>query len=390
MIPAARIQAAIEILDHWLTGDVALEQALTGWARRSRFAGSKDRAAVRDFAFDAARRLRSDAIIGGAHSGRGLMIGALRRQGVDPTTIFGAGGHAPDALSEDEMSAGGEPAVGAEALDVPDWFWPLWQQSLGAQADNTARAWQDRAPVHLRVNLARISRDEARAELIADGAICHDHPACVSALEVTDGLRKIRQSSLYLTGLVELQDAGSQQVVADLGRLDGHSVLDYCAGGGGKTLALAMLNPARLYAHDDSASRMRDLPERAKRAEVLVKILEGPSVTDAAPFDVVLCDVPCSGSGSWRRAPDGKWRLTQEKLDQLLETQSEILDAAAQIVAQNGRLVYVTCSLLECENSDQVAKFLARHSGWVEEMTQSLGHSDGTDGFFSSVLRRAT
>ena len=381
MTPAARVQAAIEILDHWRDG-AALEQALTGWARRSRFAGSKDRAAVRDLVFDAARRRRSDAAWGGAETGRGLMLGQLRRSGIDPETVFGAGGHAPVALTEAEQQAGAAPRSGAEALDIPDWLWPAWCESLGDQAEATATRWQTRAPVHLRVNVARVSREAAMEALRSEGIDTTAHSACDWALAVTEGSRKLRQSRTYLDGLVELQDAASQALVAAIPDLKSARVLDYCAGGGGKSLALAAAGAAEVVAHDAAPARMRDLPARAERAGAKIMTSTTKALSGRGAFDVVLCDVPCSGSGSWRRAPEGKWALTQSRLDELSQLQQQIARTAAQHLRPGGLLVYATCSVLRAENGAVIDSMTGMRCGFAHQW----GVAEDTDGFFSAHL----
>lgn len=389
MTPAARAQAAIEILDTILSGTPA-EQALTGWARRSRFAGSKDRAAVRDHVFDILRTLRSCAAHGGAMTGRGLMLGALRLAGVDPDTVFCSAPYAPAELSEAERDSGSAPLDGAESLDLPDWFWPLWQDSLGDRAEDAAIALKHRAPVHLRVNLLKSNPEQASQSLSQDDVTVEPHPAAETALLVQDGARRIRGSRAYMSGLVELQDAASQAVVETLPLRDGMRVLDFCAGGGGKTLALAARARLDLFAHDAAPRRMRDLPERARRAGADVTILETSELAGSGPFDLVLCDAPCSGSGSWRRAPEGKWSLTPEKLADLCKTQAEILEQAAELVSPGGTLAYATCSVLADENAGQINQFLAQTPGWRKVRDDSWMVSDGTDGFYLALLTRAS
>ena len=382
MTPAARVAAAAGILDEILSGTPA-EKALSGWARRSRFAGSKDRAALRDLVFDALRRRRSYAARGGADSGRGLMLGRLRAAGEDPDAVFTGEGHAPAPLSDAER-AGGAPPEGAAARDLPDWLWDRFQASLGPEADGAARALRDRAPVHLRANLLGTDRAGAAAALAAEGIATRPVETAGTALEVTDGARRIARSRAYQDGLVELQDAASQAVVERLAPRQGARVLDYCAGGGGKTLALAALARAPVWAHDAHPRRMRDLPARAARAGAEVHVLEDPG--PAAPFDLVLCDAPCSGSGSWRRDPEGKWRLDPEGLAGLEALQARILDAASGLVAPGGRLGYATCSLLDGENRAQVEAFVARHPGWTVADCHLWLPGSGGDGFFMAVL----
>ncbi len=387
MTPAARIAAAIEALDLYLEGNAA-EQVLTRWARGARYAGSGDRAAVRDHVFGAIRRLRSDAALGGAKSGRGLMLGALRREGIDPATIFTGAPYAPAILSEDEVKAGGLPQGVAEKLDIADWLWPQFSAGLGDAAPQAAKALQMRAPVHLRVNLSKGTREAAIADLAQDGVICTPLPHARTALLVQQGPRRIRQSGAYRDGLVELQDAASQAVIEDLPLVDGMRVLDYCAGGGGKALAMADHAKIDLYVHDIAPERMRDLPERAARAGVEISYLETAEVARSGPFDVVLCDAPCSGSGAWRRSPEGKWMLTQDRLQGLLGTQAEILDIAAGLTAPAGILAYATCSLLQVENSGQISHFLGRNPEWRAGWQKAWPVQDGTDGFFSAHLTR--
>ena len=387
MTPAARVQAAVECLDLILAGQAA-EQVLTGWARRSRFAGSKDRAAVRDHVFDALRCRRSFAALGGAETGRGLMLGALRSAAIAPETMFTGDGYGPASLTDAELDAGRDPDPGAEEGDVPDWIWPLFVAALGDEAKASAAALRHRAPVHLRVNAARSTPEAAMEALRNDGIETCPHAGSPHALEIRDGARKLRQSEAYLTGLVELQDAASQAVVMALPLDAGMRVLDYCAGGGGKSLALAAQPGVEVFAHDAAPERLRDLDERAARAGASVEILSGDDVAQSGPFDIVLCDVPCSGSGAWRRAPDGKWRLTPERLEELRAVQAGILEEVMPLVAPGGIVAYATCSLLSVENEAQIVAFLSRHPGWRCTFQKSWPVTGGTDGFFSSHLTR--
>ena len=387
MTPAARVQAAVECLDLILAGQPA-EQVLTGWARRSRFAGSKDRAAVRDHVFDALRCRRSFAALGGAETGRGLMLGALRSAGIAPETMFTGDGYGPSSLNDAELEAGRDPDPGAEEGDIPDWIWPLFVDTLGDEAAASAAALRHRAPVHLRVNAARTTPEAAMQALHDEGIETSPHAASPHALEIRDGARKLRQSEAYRTGLVELQDAASQAVVMALPLGAGMRVLDYCAGGGGKSLALAAQPEVKVFAHDAAPERLRDLDERAARAGASVEILSSNDIDQSGPFDIVLCDVPCSGSGAWRRAPDGKWRLTPERLEELRAVQAGILDEVMPLVAPGGILAYATCSLLSVENEAQIDAFLSRNPGWRCTFRKSWPVTGGTDGFFSAHLTR--
>ncbi|MEL0438579.1 RsmB/NOP family class I SAM-dependent RNA methyltransferase [Phycobacter sp. K97] len=388
MTPAARLQAAIEILDEVIAG-VAAEKALTGWARRSRFAGSKDRAAVRDHVFASLRAMRSFAVLGGGMTGRGLILGMLRAQGTNPDEVFTGEGHAPSPVTDAERADPRPFASVAEERDIPDWLWSSFESSLGPDAPAAAAALQNRAPVHLRVNLGKSDREQAIRMLAQDGIVAIPHPASATALEVQEGARKLRNAKVYTNGLVELQDAASQAVVDLLPLADGMRVLDYCAGGGGKSLAMGARADLHLTAHDIDPRRMKDLPERAARAGLSVTCLSGSALNAAAPFDLVLCDAPCSGSGSWRRAPEGKWRLTRERLDEIRGIQAGILDQAAAMVSPGGVLAYATCSMLDEENQAQVQAFLARTEGWELGVQRGWRVQDGTDGFYVALLTRS-
>ncbi|WP_050602520.1 RsmB/NOP family class I SAM-dependent RNA methyltransferase [Ruegeria sp. 6PALISEP08] len=383
MTPAARVQASIEILDEILTG-APVEKALTGWARRSRFAGSKDRAAVRDHVFDALRCRRSYAALGGSNSGRGLMIGAIRASDADPADLFTGDGHAPLPVQDAEAARGFE--TEAERFDIPEWLWPRFTQSLGGEAVPCAQALQGRAAVHLRVNLLKSDVAKASEALKGEGIIARPTSVCHTALEVTEGARRIAQSRAYAEGLVELQDAASQAVVSALELKPGMRVLDYCAGGGGKALALAANKSINVFAHDVNQGRMKDIPIRAERAGARITVLNSSDLAGLTPFDVVLADAPCSGSGSWRRAPAGKWALTEERLTELTRIQSGILKDIAPLVRAGGVLAYASCSVLDDENSAVVTRFLAQHSGWNETFRKSWPVTGQSDGFFTSHL----
>lgn len=389
MTPGARVQAAIELMDAIAAGRPA-EAALTGWARGSRFAGSGDRAAVRDHVFAALRRWRSSAALGGAETGRGRMLGLLRTQGIDPATLFTGQGHAPAPPDAAELAHLAAPPDLPElvALDCPDWLAPQLRESLGEMFAPVMAALQERAPVFLRAHAGRGGRDAARAALAADGIETRDHPLAATALEVTANARALRACRAYADGLVELQDAASQAVIAALPQLGGLRVLDYCAGGGGKALAMAAQGAARVLAHDAAPARMSDLPARAARAGAGITLCDTAEVEQGAPYDLVLLDVPCSGSGSWRRTPEGKWSLTPARLAALCRTQADILDTGAALVARGGWLAYVTCSMLQAENDDQIAAFIARTPGWQVQRSLRLTPLDGGDGFFMSLLTR--
>jgi len=385
--PSARISAAIEVLDQILAGESA-EKALTTWGRKHRFAGSRDRAALRDHVFDALRRRRSYAALGGGETGRGIMIGALRHAGVPPEEMFTGEGHAPAPLTiAEQVTPDLANAPVPVRLDIPDWLYDRFTQSLGAQTEPALAALQTRAPVTLRVNLRRADREAAMALLAQEDIACIAHPQVRTAVQVTDNERKIQRSQAYLTGVVELQDAASQAAILRLPLRKGDRVLDHCAGGGGKALGIAALHDGPVYAHDVAPERMRDLGPRAERAGVTITRLRTEAVARHGPYDLILLDAPCSGSGTWRRAPEAKWWLTPADLARLCAVQSGLLAGAAPLIAPGGTLAYATCSVLNEENRVQVDAFTAANPGWhlVDEMRLLPGGL--WDGFYIAILQ---
>jgi len=365
--PGARIQAAIDVLERWRSGGDGLDRVLAAWGRANRYAGSGDRRAVADLVYDTPRRLRSAAWVAGVGddgSSRDRLLGNLILDGAgaaDLAALFSGTGHAPAPLTAAELARVGRPletAPRAVRLDVPDWLAP----QLAAVADPVLDALRRRAPLFLRVNLLRAEPGEAIAALAAEQIEAAPGPLAPTCLRVHAGAHLVHRSAAYRDGLVEVQDAASQ-AAADYARAQpGETVLDYCAGAGGKTLALAaaMGGQGEMHAHDIAPQRLAQLGERAQRAGVSVVLHEaGATAALAGRCDLVFVDAPCSGSGAWARNPDAKWRLTPERLAALRETQDAVLAEAAAAVRPGGRLIYVTCSILPGENQDRQARFLA-------------------------------
>ena len=382
MTPAARVQTAIELLDEILAGAPA-EKTMTGWARRSRFAGSKDRVAVRDHVFDALRQRNSAAMMGGGLTGRHLMLGLTRLQGIAADTIFTGTTYAPQALEGDELIAPQD----TSAINLPDWIVPQMRDSLGEAFDPTEQALRSRAPVMLRVNTQRSNPENAILALKDEGISARKADIASTALIVGDGARRVSRSETYQDGLVELQDGSSQAAMEAITITKGSRVLDYCAGGGGKVLALAARHETSFYAYDALPQRMKDLPIRATRAGVTVNILSDDEIDQQAAFDQIICDVPCSGSGSWRRSPDAKWRFSLEDLNDINLLQEDILNKASALLAPGGSIFYCTCSVLDSENETQITKFIAQNPRFS---TQDIRHwpvSAQGDGFFLASLK---
>jgi len=261
----------------------------------------------------------------------------------------------------------------------------------------------ERAPLDLRVNALKGDIADARAQFPEGEPI----PGLPHALRLAHGAR-VDDSAAWREGLVEIQDAGSQLIVAACGAKPGETVVDLCAGGGGKTLALAadMAGQGRLIACDAIRARMAPLADRARRggANVETRLLdmtrEREGLDDLlAKADLVLVDAPCSGSGTWRRNPEGRWRITRDRIGRVVAEQARLLDIAAELVRPGGRLVYAVCSLVEAEGTGQVDAFLSRHSGWRVDNAGEAGRRsgpgrvvtpahDGCDGFFFAALIR--
>lgn len=384
MTPQARVAAAIDILDQIAAG-LPAEQALLRWSRGSRFAGSGDRAAVRDLVFDALRCRDSFAAWGGKGDGRGLMLGRIRAAGDDPALTFTGQGHAPAPLDAVEQASGGPPDA-AQAMNLPDWLHPIWAASLGDEAMPIAHALTERAPVWLRVNTAKSTALKAISALAADGIEAEADPRLPTALQVRAGSRRINGSAAYRDGLIELQDLSPQLACASLPLRDGMRVLDYCAGGGGKALALAARADLRIEAHDADPRRMADLPARAARAGAKIGVVARPE----GQYDLVIADVPCSGSGTWRRSPDAKWKFKSQDLDKISDVQDDILAALTGHIAPGGYLAYMTCSLLREENDRRIDDFLSKTGDYRLIERRLWTPLDASDGFFLALLQRKT
>ncbi len=392
MTPAARVQAAIEILDTVIEaarGEGApADRIVADWARAHRYAGSKDRRAIRELVYDAIRACGPVPA-----SGRAAML-ALAQEQPAIAALFDGSQYGPAQPAE------GEPV--AERGVAPAWLAQELAQS--GIAPDEAAALMDRAPLDLRVNTLKADRS----------TIALPEPG--EPLEAPQGLRfpagtMVEQWPAFRDGLVEIQDHGSQLACSAIAVRPGETVVDLCAGAGGKTLALAaaMQNTGTLLACDTDKRRLGNLPPRAARAGagmVETLLLDPGRETEALErwqggADAVLIDAPCSGTGTWRRKPEAKWRLTPERLARFGEVQDRLLDIASLLVKPGGRLVFITCSLLDAEGADRIEAFLARHAGWRAEAPElPLGRThgpgmrlsparDGTDGFFVARLTLA-
>ena len=348
MTPGARVAAQIDILEAILSG-VPAEKAMTNWARGNRFAGSKDRAALRDLVFQALRCRRSAGALPVPQSARAWAIGALRANGADPNEFFTGIAHAPAALSADDVTP---LPSDRDRLDLQGWVIDLLTQQYGSeQTAEIGAVLRHRAPITLRVNLQKTTRAQLKAELAKAEIETTLNPTSDTALTVLSNPRRAVLQPCFEQGWFELQDAASQ-AVADAIAINGR-VLDYCAGGGGKSLALAARSGSKIFAHDISAARMAEIGPRAARGGHDIEVISSQDLANLTKFDTVVCDLPCSGSGAWRRSPEGKWSLTSEDLQAFVLLQRDIIAKAITYLAPNACLALITCSIFEAENQGQ-------------------------------------
>lgn len=390
MTPAARVQAAVEILDLVIAAarddGPPADVIVSNYFKTRRYAGSGDRRAVRDLVYRAIRRSgeRPD-------NGRQAMLGLE-----DAAALFGEGGHAPGAAGEGEVAA-------HERL-IPAW---IEGELSPLMTPGEWPALLERAPLDLRVNSALAARE----------ALLDAFPGAEPTRLSPWGIRlppdsQIEQHPAFRDGQIEVQDEGSQLIALACAPTDDSNIIDLCAGAGGKALALAAAAPqADIIACDNNRGRLSKLAPRAARAKATIdtRLLDGGHEAEqladlAGQADIVLVDAPCSGSGTWRRNPEGRWRLSPDGLDRVVALQAHLLDLAVPLVRPGGTLVYAVCSILAREGAGQIADFLGRHSSWgVQDMPDGFengfGRVDGagrlltpahdrTDGFFVARLGR--
>ena len=397
MTPAARVQAAIELLDQIIIaardGGAAADILIARYFKDRRYAGSKDRRAVRDLVYRATRRTAKRP-----ETGRAAVLGLVQD---DPglEELFTGEGHAPAPIKMDEPRA--------SASVTPDWLTEHLYPQIDA-AEQTAML--ERAPLDMRVNTLKATRPIMQKVF----------PEATPVEQLDAALRlppnsRIDDSAAYRDGLIEVQDAGSQWLAKACEAKPGMRVIDLCAGGGGKTLALAadMANQGQILATDISRPRLQQLMPRAERAgaDIIETLLLNPGkesemlASYQGQADIVLIDAPCSGSGTWRRNPESRWRITEDRLNRLIAEQARLLEIASKLVAPQGKLVYAVCAITKGEGADQVQNFVSTHSDWeadtaLEDDVRWPGRKvgagclltplhDGTDGFYFARLQRS-
>lgn len=397
MKQSGRIRAAIELLDEIFSFRQPADNTVNVYFRTRRYIGGGDRREISALVWFVLRRYgRLRRSFGKDPTGREAVAAALRYRGTAIDPLFDGDKYSPAPLTAEERAALARlPDNLPDAVaECPDWL-------RGRIDDADIRAMVDEAPLDLRVNTLKSTREDVLKLLEQSGIKAEKTPYSPVGVRVRERVN-VTALPVYTDGLVEIQDEGSQ-IVSLLTRAEaGQIAIDWCAGGGGKTLALSAMMNAKgtLYAADMNIKRLRDLPERAARAGANNVILLN-DYNSLKQYDLVLVDAPCTGTGTWRRSADARWRISPEQSAQIIETQQKILDKACRFVKKNGRLFYITCSLDAAENEDQAAAFIQNHTDFVpEDLSPVLKKTTGieqsgktvrlrpsvceTDGFFAA------
>ncbi len=424
---AGRVAAAIEILTQVFTQHRPASEALKDWGKSHRFAGSTDRHAIGTLVYDTLRRRNTSAARMGDGRPRALVLGTLREvwaMPADEIENLCTEQYGPGVLSNVERTALArdmrDDLPAHIRGDFPEWLMPSLTKAFGDRAAEEGAALSQRAPIDLRVNTLKTDRAKLLEAFAKHGAEAGPlSPLCVRVKSPDANTRNINVEvePAHGMGWFEVQDAASQVAALMSGVKAGERVADICAGAGGKTLALAamMQNKGAVLAYDSDKHRLRPIFDRMTRAGVtnidVIAADEAEKLDQAGGFDCVLIDAPCSGSGSWRRKPDAKWRLAEMQLQARMKDQREVLDRGAQLVKKGGRLVYITCSVLPEENTEQVAAFLEKYKNfeiipYAQQWATAIGTDapksadgatdtllltpaqHGTDGFFVAVMKK--
>lgn len=427
---SGRISAAVDVLTDVEARHRPVSEALRDWGVSHRFAGSGDRSAIGNLVYDALRRRSSIAWRMGGDTPWHLAVGAaIFEWGANPRQLndsFAADHHAPSPLPDD-LIAGIEAADLARApdhvrADLPEWITPHFEAAFGPEWVLEGEALACRPPLDLRVNTLKAERDKIAGQLARLGATPTRLSPVGLRVPPIEGPRRhpnVQAEEAFQRGRIEVQDEGSQLCALVVGARPGEQILDFCAGAGGKTLALAARteNRGQVFAYDADRNRLAPIYERLKRAgarNIQVRPPQAGSLDGlAGRMDRVLVDAPCTGTGVWRRRPDAKWRVTPKALEKRTAEQDRVLDEAAAYVRPGGILAYATCSLLPPENGERIAAFRAGHpdfrpvrmsDAWRDVVPAGeppyaadgddalllSPHSTATDGFFVALLRRET
>ena len=421
MKQAGRIAAAIEIITEIFTRNRPASEALRDWGKSHRFAGSTDRHVIGTLVYDCLRNKNYAAAQARSDAPRGLVLGTL-------VNVWKLSADEIDALCTEQFGAGALSAAESKALatpltapadhitgNFPQWLTPQLTAAFGSNLVAEMQALAQRAPIDLRVNTLKATRDQVLESFVKFNAVAT--PLSPMGIRIAaPGIEarniNVEAEPAHGLGQIEVQDEASQLAALIAAPKPGQQVLDLCAGAGGKSLALAALmqNQGRLVAHDRDKHRLRPIFERVTRAGAscieVIAADEQHKLARKEGYDLVVVDAPCTGSGTWRRKPDAKWRLGEKQLQVRLHEQAAVLAQAAPLVKKGGKLAYFTCSILPAENRDQVQKFMKAHSAFklVPYMQQWSGapvsadsdkntlqltpYQHNTDGFFVAVMER--
>lgn len=421
-----RLQAAIEILKDIEARKRPASDALKDWGLSHRFAGSGDRSAIGNIVYDALRRRLSISWRMGDDSTEKLAFGALLCEGgmdfSSLDTALNDDRFAPEKLNtqtkEHWQTSDINQAPAYIQADIPEWAASYFENLFKQNWINEAAALGNRPPLDLRVNNLKSTRERVLKELSpahAKAVDWYDEAIRIAPIQGLARHPNVQVEPAFQKGWFEVQDLGSQIVAHLVNAQHNEQILDYCAGAGGKTMALAaqMDNHGQIHAYDAEKSRLAPIFDRLRRAGIRNSQVHA-NLKDLTPLkhqmDCVLIDAPCTGTGTWRRRPDAKWRLTPAQLERRLEEQRNVLDRGVEFLKDNGRLVYITCSLFDPENDEQISHLLARHPYLQKVDMQALWHqriskqsptphfsqhglvlsplSTLTDGFYISILEK--
>lgn len=382
MKEAARIQTAIELTDEIFAFRQPADNTINVYFRTRRYIGSTDRRVVSDLVWQTLRHYgRLSSLSAEKLTGRAAVMMMLFFQKRDPASLFNGEKYAPAPLSEAEKSFLDllPDQLPSSVLECPEWL----RNKIDA-ADIVAMTGE--APLDLRVNTLKSDRKHVLALLEQAGIQARETPYSSLGIRIHERLN-VTSLPVFRDGLIEIQDEGSQIVSLLTQAAAGQTVIDWCAGAGGKTLAMSAMMRAKgtIYAVDNDPKRMRDLPDRACRAAANNVIVLN-DYNNLKMYDLVLVDAPCTGSGTWRRSADARWRITPQQSAGIIKTQREILDKACRFVKKGGKLFYITCSLDPAENEDQVRAFLQNHNDFkLEDLSPVLENLTGKKGTAETI-----
>jgi 16S rRNA (cytosine967-C5)-methyltransferase len=423
---AGRVQAAIDVLHEVLTRHRPAAEALKDWGKAHRFAGSSDRHVIGTLVYDSLRQRSAAAAQAGGDAARHIVLGMLRQgwgMSVADIVALADGAHGPQALDADEQAALQtlpKQLPWHVSANVPEWLAPEFKTMFGANAAAEGLALAQRAPIDLRVNTLKCTPEKLLSLISIFNPVKGpwvETSLRIAAPQADQKHVNVEVDLAHGLGFFEVQDTASQIAAALTGVKASEAVADICAGAGGKTLALAALmqNQGRLVAHDVDKHRLRPIFERVMRAGASCVEVLSPENADAMKpdsFDCVVVDAPCSGTGTWRRKPEIKWKLTRKTLDTRLIEQRNVLASGAKLVRKGGRLAYFTCSVLAEENVLQIEQFLSQHKDFklipiAEQWAKTIGgkaprsadgasntllltpHQHDVDGFFVAIMQRS-